>query len=183
MHLSSTVDDEPTPGPSNPVLEIAIEVAGSCSSFLARLNGARHPTGRTAEARRPMAARREGWLPRQNWVSVNTSGAFPASQYFLPGLAPDLLDLCLQICCCYLAILSPNCCCPPSIKAHSFPFPACTDETGLCLDILTHRHPAYLARVNTHITTRRRPAPTEKRDKITIPERRQDDPERPTGST
>lgn len=89
--LCGTVNDEPAsprPGPLNPVLAIAMAVAGSCSSFLARLNGANKPTGRTAEAPRPMGSSREGSLPRQNWVSVNSAGAFPASQYFLPGLAP-----------------------------------------------------------------------------------------------
>lgn len=94
--LCSTVDDEPRPAPSNPVLAIAMVVAGSCSSFLARLNGANKPTGRTAEGGRPIDSRREGSLPRQNWVSVNSAGAFPASQYFLPAWHPGRLHQCLQ---------------------------------------------------------------------------------------
>lgn len=94
--LCSTVD-EPRPAPSNPVLAITTVVAGSCISFLARLNGAKKPTGRTAEGGRPIGSRREGSLPRQNWVSVNSAGAFPASQYFLPAWHPGRLHQCLQV--------------------------------------------------------------------------------------
>lgn len=83
-----------------------------------------------------MAVRREGSLPRQNWVSVNSAGAFPASQYFLLGLAPDVLDPCLQLCYCYyLPILLSKGCCPTSIKAHTvfLSLPVLT-RLGLFLD-------------------------------------------------
>lgn len=92
-----SIDDEPRPAPSNPVLAIAMAVAGSCSSFLARLNGAKSPTGRTAQACCPMGNRREGSLPRQNGVSVNSAGALPAPQYFLRAWHPGRLGLCLQM--------------------------------------------------------------------------------------
>lgn len=137
--LCSTVNDEPAsprPGSSNPVLAIAMAVAGSCSSFLARLNGANKPTGRTAEAPRPMGSRREGSLPRQNWVSVNSAGAFPASQYFLPGLAPwSPGPVCLQL----LLLLLPDTLAPQMLpldfdQGSRFSFLCRTDETGLLSD-------------------------------------------------
>lgn len=89
-----------------------------------------------------MGSSREGSLPRQKWVSVNSAGAFPASQYFLPGLAPWSPGLCAcNYCCCsYLALLLPKCCRPTSNKADSFSSLCRTDETGLFVGLWLHHY-------------------------------------------
>lgn len=78
-----------------------------------------------------MGGRREGSLPRQKRVSINSAGAFPASQYFLPAWHPGRLDPCLQL------LLLPGTLAPQTLPSDfdqgtQFSLLCRTDETGLC---------------------------------------------------
>lgn len=146
--LCRTVDDEPRPAPSNPVLAIATAVAGSYSSFLARLNRAKKPTGRTAEARSPMGSRREGSLPRQNWVSVNSAGAVPSLPILPSCLAPWSAGPVLQV------LLLPGTLVPQTLlsdfdQGTQFSFLCRTDETGLCRTLAAF--PSSISSRATHL--------------------------------
>lgn len=79
-----------------------------------------------------MGSSPEGSLPRQKWVSVNSAGAFPASQYFLRAWHPGRLDLCLQPRLLLPGNLAPQTLLSDFDQGTQFSFLCRTDETGLC---------------------------------------------------